>query len=399
MSTIEMEHGAGGVPARADAPPRRIAVVHDWLDTWGGGEQVLVELLRIYPHAALFALVDFLSADDRARLRGRAVRTSFLQRMPAARSSFRRYLPLFPRAAESLDVSGFDLVISSSHAVAKGVRTSPAQLHVCYCYTPIRYAWDLRDQYLEQTGLARGIRGWATRRVLARLQAWDRAASSRVDHFVAISRTIAERIERCYGRSSTVIYPPVANEANGRNAGQRSAYVTVSRLVPYKRIDAIVEAFGLLPDRELVVIGDGPERARIEAKCARNVRLLGHVPDPERDRWLCEARAFVFAAEEDFGIAPLEAQSHGTPVIALARGGSLETIRGLDAPEPTGVFFDEQTPESIAEGVRRFETAQGRISADACRRNAARFSAERFRSELGAFIEARWSEFARPLTT
>jgi glycosyltransferase involved in cell wall biosynthesis len=385
--------GVGGGVSGSATSTIKIAVVHDWLDTWGGAEHVLAEILQIFPKAILFALVDFLARDDRTRLGGHAVNTSFLQRMPAARSAFRWYLPWFPRAVESLDVSHFDLVISSSHAVAKGVRTSGRQLHICYCYTPMRYAWDLQDQYLEQTGLHRGIRGWAARRVLARLCSWDRAASSRVDHFVAISRTIENRINRCYQRPSTVIYPPVATKFAAQGDGKRSIYVTVSRLVPYKRIDAIAEAFRSLPDRELVVIGEGPERARIEAVAGSNVRLLGQVSDGERDHWLTEARAFVFAAEEDFGIAPLEAQAQGTPVIALARGAAVETIQGLDAPTPTGVFFDEQTPASIADAVRRFEAHAARITVDACRVNAKRFSQDRFRREFVEFVDARWAEF------
>jgi glycosyltransferase involved in cell wall biosynthesis len=393
MGYIEtLQHSTAESPPTT-APSRRVAIVHDWLDTWGGGEQVLAELLQMYPDAALLALVDFLSPDDRERLRGRGVRTSFLQRVPGARSSFRLYLPWFPRAIESLDVSEFDLVISSSHAVAKGVRTSSRQLHICYCYTPMRYAWDLQDQYLEQTGLHRGLRGFAARRVLARMRSWDRAASDRVDHFVAISVSIADRIARCYQRSATIVYPPVQSHFEGRSNAVRDVYVTVSRLVPYKRIDAIAAAFQSLPDRQLVVVGEGPERARIEAAAGANVRLLGELSDSERDGWLRRARAFILAAEEDFGIAPLEAQAQGTPVIAFARGGSLETIRGLDSAAPTGVFFPEQTPASIADAVRRFEAQQGRIDREACRQNARRFSAARFRREFGEFVDAKWSEF------
>ena len=382
--------GAGG----SGEPPRKVAVVHDWLDTWAGSEHVLAELLTLFPGADLFALVDFLPAAFRARLGGRSVRTSFLQRMPRARSDFRNYLPLFPRAVESLDVGGYDLVISNSHAVAKGVRTRADQLHISYCYTPVRYAWDLQDQYLAQTGLDRGMRGWAARRVLARLRTWDRAASARVRHFVAISDYIAERIGRCYGREAAVIYPPVDLTSRSASPIERRAYVTVSRLVPYKRIDAIAAAFRSLPERELVIIGEGPERKRIEQAGGQNVRLLGYVPDDERDRWLAQARAFVFAAEEDFGIAPLEAQACGTPVIAFARGGSAETIRGLDTVAPTGVLFAEQTPSAIAAAIRQFEAAEHRIVPAACRENAARFSAERFRSEFSGYVEARWREFA-----
>jgi len=365
----------------------RVAVVHDWLDTWRGGEHVLAEILRIYPQADLYALVDFLSDADRARLGGKRARTSFLQHAPLARSHFRLLLPLFPRAVESLDVSAYDVVISSSHAVAKGVRTRAGQLHVCYCYTPMRYAWDLRDQYLAQTGLDRGMRGMLARAMLTRLRDWDRGASKRVDRFVAISHHIAERIRRCYGRDSTVIYPPVDTTPTvARRRGD--AYVTVSQLVPYKRVDLLVDAFRMLPERELRVIGEGPERARVEARAPRNVRFLGRVASDERDRVVADARAFVFAAQEDFGIAPLEAQALGVPVIAYAGGAATETICGLDTDTPTGVLFDAQSAPAIADAVRRFEQQQARIVPDACRQNARRFGPERFRRELGAFVAA-----------
>jgi glycosyltransferase involved in cell wall biosynthesis len=372
----------------------RTAIVHDWLDTWGGAELALAELLALFPDADLFTLVDFMPHADRARLGPRTIHTSFIQRLPFARTAFRRYLPLFPRAIESIDVSAYDLVVSSSHAVAKGARTTSAQLHICYCYTPMRYAWDMRDQYLRQVGLDRGLTGRVVRRSLARLREWDRVASGRVDHFVAISNTIAERIRRCYDRDSTVIFPPVIVPSSDEGTARDSAYVTVSRFVPYKRVDLIVEAFRLLPDRELVVIGDGPERTRVEAAAGPNVKLLGRVPDAERDRRLAAARAFVFAADEDFGIAPLEAQARGTPVIAYGRGGALETILGLTDAAPTGVLFPEQTAEAIAAGVRAYEANADRITAAACRENAARFSAARFRREFGAFVAARQAEFA-----
>jgi glycosyltransferase involved in cell wall biosynthesis len=366
-----------------------VAIVHDWLDTWRGGETVLAEILRIYPDAELFALVDFLPQADRGALNGKRATTSFLQRIPFARIGFRMLLPLFPRAIESIDVSAYDLVISSSHAVAKGVRTRPGQVHICYCYTPMRYAWDLRDQYLKQTRLDTGLRGLVARRMLSRLARWDRAASERVDHFVAISHHIAARIRRCYGREATVIYPPVSVNAVDPAPNRGGVYVTVSQLVPYKRVDLIVEAFRLLPERELVVIGEGPERRRIAAAAPKNVRLVGRLPDAERNRWLARARAFVFAAEEDFGIAPLEAQALGTPVIAYAGGGVCETIAGLETMAPTGVFFAEQTAASIADAVRRFEESESRIRPEACRESARRFDADRFRRNFRAFIDER----------
>ena len=373
--------------------PANVAIVHDWLDTWRGGERVLAEILKLYPDSELFTLVDFLPKSERGPLGRIRIHTSFIQRLPQARRSFRRYLPLFPRAIESFDVSRFDLVISSSHAVAKGVRTHPRQLHLCYCYTPMRYAWDLQETYLKQVGLDRGVKAWLVRQSLARLRRWDRRVSDRVNDFAAISHHIARRIERCYGRTATVIYPPVALPQVTAAVTRGETYVTVSQFVPYKRIDTIVAAFASLPQRELIVIGDGPERERIRARAGPNVRFLGQVPDPERDRWLAAARAFVFAAEEDFGIAPLEAQAFGTPVVAFGRGGALETIRGLDDPSPTGVFFAEQSPAAIAEAIRTFETHESRIAAPACRENAVRFGAGRFRAEFGAFVAAHCDQF------
>ncbi|MDQ6619126.1 MAG: glycosyltransferase [Pseudomonadota bacterium] len=365
-----------------------MAIVHDWLDTWRGGESALAEICGLFPDADLYALVDFMSDEDRKRLNGRRASTTFLQHLPFARRHFRALLPLFPRAIESLDMSSFDVIISSSHAVAKGVRTRADQLHICYCYTPMRYAWDLREQYLEQTGLVRGVRGLAAKHVLDRLRVWDERTAHRVTEFIAISHHVADRIRRCYGRTSTVIYPPVTLRPT--IAPDRGpVYVTVSQLVPYKRVDLIVAAFAQLPDRELVVIGEGPERSRIQATASSNVRLLGRIPDDERDAWLSQARAFVFAAEEDFGIAPLEAQAMGTPVIAFRKGGSLETINDLDSPEPTGVLFEAQTAAGIVEAIHTFEANRDRIDPDACRRNAARFAAPRFRREFMEFVDER----------
>lgn len=365
----------------------RIALIHDWLDTWGGGENVLAALLEIYPGAELFALVDFLSEAHRQRLGGKPVRTSFIQRLPFARRHFRKYFALMPRAVESFDLSDYGLVISSSHAVAKGARTTAGQLHVCLCYSPARYAWDLQPQYLAQTGLDRGALGWLARRQLARFRRWDLRASVRVDRFVAISEYIAQRIRNCYGRDADVIYPPV-DAAAGRvdDATREPFYLTVSRLVPYKRIDLLLRAFAGMPGRRLVVAGDGPEMKKLAAMATPNVDLLGEVDDAWRDALLDSARAFVFAAEEDFGIAPVEAQAHGMPVIAYGRGGCAETIRGLDAPEPTGVLFAEQSIASITAAVAQFEASAHRISAAACRANAGRFSRLEFQRRFSAYV-------------
>lgn len=365
----------------------RIVLVHDWLDTWGGGENVLAALVALYPEAELFALVDFLSDAHRARLGRKPIRTSFIQRLPFARRHFRKYFALMPWAIERFDLSSYELVISSSHAVAKGVRTHWDQLHICLCHSPARYAWDLERQYLAQTGLDRGALGWLARLQLARFRRWDVRASARVDRFVAISEYIAQRIRNCYGRDADVIYPPVDIPAVQVDGPPReSFYLTVSRLVPYKRIDLLVQAFSAMPERQLVVAGDGPEMKKLVQLATRNVLLLGAVDDAHRDRLLRTAKAFVFAADEDFGIAPLEAQAVGTPVIAFGRGGSAETIHGLDAAAPTGVLFAEQSAASIEAAIAQFEASAQRITAAACRANAERFSRQTFNRRFSAYV-------------
>jgi glycosyltransferase involved in cell wall biosynthesis len=366
--------------------PRRIAVVFDWLVTQAGGERVLEEVLGLFPQADLFSLLDFLPKNQRGFLGGRVVRTSFFQYLPFARSNYRHYLPLMPAAAESIDVSGYDLVISLSHAVAKGVLTGPDQTHVSYIFSPMRYALDLRHSYLKETGNNRGWRGILAHSLLSRLRVWDAVSSQNVDSLATLSHFVGRRIKKAYRREARIIYPPVNIEAFPLQEKKGDYYVTVSRLVPYKRVDAIVEAFRSLSDRPLFVIGDGPERAKIQAKAGPNVKLLGRVSESDVARYLGGARAFLFAAEEDFGIAPLEAQACGTPVIAYGRGGARETILGIDQREPTGLFFDSQTPNAIAEAVLRFESLGPVFNPGGCRRNAERFSATRFRQEFSAYV-------------
>ena len=365
----------------------KIAIVHDWLVTYAGAERVLEEMLAVYPHADLFSLIEFLPDGERQFLGGRQVRTSFLQRMPGARKHYRSYLPLMPVAVQLFDLSAYDLVISSSHAVAKGVPTREDQLHICMCYSPMRYAWDLKDQYLRETGLDRGAKGMAARWLLQRMRSWDARTADSVDRFIAISNFIAQRIWNSYRRESTVIYPPVDVENLTPGGSREDFYVTASRIVPYKRMDVIVDAFAAMPERRLVVIGDGPEQRRIRGRAGSNVTFLGHQPFEVLRDHLRRARAFVFAAEEDFGIAPLEAQACGTPVIAYGRGGVLETVRGLDSPHPTGIYFNEQSSSSVIGAVEEFERESTRISPAACRENALRFAPERFRREFTGVVE------------
>lgn len=377
--------------------PRRIAVVHDWLDTWRGGENVLAEILALYPDADLFALVDFFPQSFRQRIGGKHARTSFLQHIPGARRHFRALLPLFARAVESLDFSGYELIISSSHAVAKNARTSAGQLHVCYCHTPMRYAWDQRQQYLAAIGATGGLRGSILRQVLDRLRDWDRRSSERVNRFVANSAYIRGRIERCYGRDAEVIFPPVDVEffAPPTDVQRKpDVYVTASRWVPYKRVDLIVEAFRHLPARHLVVIGEGPDEARVRSAAGPNVQFVGEVTRERLRELLSGARAFVFAAEEDFGILPVEAQACGTPVVAYGAGGALETVRPVPEDRPTGVFFPKQTSEAIVAAIHMFEALPRPIDAGDCRVNAEAFSVSRFRSNFAALIECSWGNFA-----
>jgi glycosyltransferase involved in cell wall biosynthesis len=387
-----------GAEGGSPAPAARVAVVHEWLSTVAGSERVLEQILAVLPEADLFAVVDFLPREERAFLGGRRVRTTFVQRLPFARRAFRGYLPLMPLAVEQLDLSGYDLVVSSSHAVAKGVLTGPDALHVCYCHSPLRYAWDLQHEYLRESGLGWGPRGLAARWMLHRLRAWDVRAAAGVDRFVANSAFIARRIRKTYRRPARVIHPPVDVAAFApTDAPRGDYYVTASRFVPYKRVPMIVEAFAAMPDRELVVIGDGPQRREVARLAAPNVRLLGHVPRADLPRWLAGARAFVFAAVEDFGIAPIEAQAAGTPVIAYAGGALPETIRGLGSDEPTGVLYDAQTPEALRGAVARFEAVEHEFSPAACRANAERFSADRFRAEFAGFVRGAMAAHRRRL--
>ena len=373
----------------------RVAVVHDWLDTWRGGEIALAEVLALYPHADLYALVDFLTPELRRHVLGKHAHTSFLQRLPWAARYFRTLLPLFPRAIQSLDVARYDLVISVSHAVAKGVRTHAGQLHLCYCLTPMRYAWDLRETYLASAGATRGPQRTVADAILDRLQRWDVASSDGVDGFIAISEYIRQRIRRCYDRDATVIYPPVDVDyfSPAPTQPKRRAYLAASRWVPYKRLDLLVDAFRAMPDRSLIVAGDGPALANARVAAGSNVEFAGEVSRERLRELMREARAFVFAADEDFGIAPVEAQACGTPVIAYARGGVVETVRGLDAAQPTGVLFRDQSAAAIRAAVATFEGLPEPIGAAACRLNAERFARALFRDRFARHVSAALREF------
>lgn len=371
----------------------KIAIVHDWLVTYAGAERVLEQMLICFPHADVFSMVDFLDDQQRGFLQGKRAKTSFVQRLPWAKSKYRSYLPLMPLAVEQLDMSAYDVVISSSHAVAKGVLVGPDQLHVCMCYSPIRYAWDMQHQYLKESGLDAGIKGWLARWLLHKIRLWDVRTANGVDHFIAISEFIARRIQKAYRRDSQVMYPPVDVAGFELQTNKEPFYLTASRMVPYKKLSLIVQAFAQMPDKQLVVIGDGPDFEKIKALAPANMQVLGYQSDAVLKDHMQRARAFVFAAEEDFGITPVEAQACGTPVIAFGKGGALETIRGLDNVQPTGVFFTEQSVPSLVDAVHLFEANMDRITPQACRANAMRFSQERFRKEFTEFVTAKYRAF------
>ena len=373
-----------------------MAVAYDWLQAWRGGETVLAAVLRLYPSADLFAVVDFLPDGLRPRIGGKRAHTTFVQKLPGARRWFRYLLPLFPRAIESLDVSRYDIVMSISHAVAKGVRTRGDQLHICYCNTPMRYAWDLRDQYLPAYGLGAGLQGWLAHRMLDRIREWDRRTSDRVTYFIANSQFVRDRIARCYQRDADVIYPPVDTSfyTPAPSHGARGDYyLAASHWVPYKRLDVIVQAFARLGHRRLVVAGSGPGTAAARATAPPNVQFEGEVTRERLRELMRNARGFVFAAEEDFGIVPLEAQACGTPVIAFGRGGARETVRADTAERPTGVFFDAQTPDALAAAITAFEAL--RFDPADCRRQAERFDAARFDRAITSYVDERWRAFRR----
>lgn len=360
----------------------KVAIVHEWLVTRAGSERVVEQMLGLFSEADLFSLVKFLTLEQEQFIRHKPVTTSFLQHLPFAQKHFRQYLPLMPIAIEQFDLSPYDLIISSHHAVAKGVITRADQLHISYVHTPMRYAWDLQQDYAQ-----RGIKGILTAAILHYLRLWDYATAQRVDHFVANSRFVARRIAKTYGRSATVIYPPVAID-RFRPATQRDDfYLILSRFVPYKRVDLVVEAFSRL-GLPLVVIGTGGEAEKIQALAKPNVQFLPPQSEEAIASYLSRCKAFVYAAAEDFGISLVEAQAAGAPVIAYGKGGATEIV----IPGKTGILFPNQTVESLMNAVQEFE-AGAQFEPDLLRENADRFSIDRFQREFGAFVEQKWTDF------
>ena len=365
------------------------ALIHDWFSTYAGAEKCVESFTDIWDDFEIYSLIDFLTDADRNKiLKGKRAHTSFIQKLPFAKDKYRNYLPLFPLAIEQFDLSGYDVVLSSSHAVAKGILTHSNQLHIAYVHTPIRYAWDLYHQYLRESGLDRGLKGMLAKYFLHKIRLWDASTANRVDHYVANSRYIARRIKKTYGKPSEVIYPPVDVDKFTLREAKEEFYLTASRMVPYKKIDLIVEAFSQT-DKKLLVIGDGPDMAKIKSKAGKNVELLGFADDETMADLMGRAKAFVFAAEEDFGITPVEAQACGTPVICFGRGGARETVRDGES----GLYFMEQNAKELLAAVAKFEQNYDKFEPAKIRENSLKFSRARFEAEIKSYVEKKYEEF------
>ena len=368
----------------------KTAIVHDWFVSYAGSERVVESLTNIWKDADVYVLFNLLNEEEqKIVVKDNILHTSFLQKFKSIRRHHRKFLPLFPYAIEQFDLSEYDLIISSSHAVAKGVLTNSNQLHICYCHTPIRYAWDLMNQYLKEANLTAGLKGLIAKSILHYIRIWDSATANRPDFFIANSNYIANRIFKIYKRESSVIYPPVDTDKFTCESNKDDYYLTASRLVPYKRIDLIAEAFTEMPDKKLLVIGDGPEEAKIKSKSGRNIELLGYKSGEELVNYMQKAKAFVFSAEEDFGIMIVEALSCGTPVIAYNKGGACESIND----EETGILYPEQTTESIIEAVKRFESKSGKFNSNTISSSAKKFDRKIFEEKIKEVVDIKCNDF------
>ncbi len=362
----------------------KIAIIHDWFASYTGGEKCVESFLNIWKDADIFTLVNLYENDNRFEIfNRRKIKTSFLQKNRWIRNNYRKFLPLFPYAIEQFDLSEYDLIISSSSAVAKGVITNSSQVHICYCHTPMRYAWDLSFQYLKEAGLTKGIKGLFAKLTLHYLRIWDVNTSNRVDYFIANSNNISKRIKKIYGRDSEIIYPPVDTSFFTCGFQKSDYFVTVSRFVPYKKIDILIDAFNEMPDKKLIVIGDGPDWKKLRNRAGKNIDILNYQSPENLKRFLQNAKAFIFAAEEDFGISMIEALSCGTPVIAYNKGGAVETI----ATGKTGLFFNQQNKESVINALKEFESGKYKFNPHDLNLEAQKYSKQIFEEKIKNFVE------------
>jgi len=368
----------------------KAAIVHEWFVNYAGSEKVVESFTNIWRDADVFALVDFL--DEKQRniiLKGKFAKTSLVQKFPFARNKHRNYLPFFPSAIERLDLSKYDLIISSSHSVTKGVITKPDQLHISYCHSPMRYAWDNAELYLSHANISGGPKGFLARSVINYLREWDLKTASRPNFLIANSKFISEKLKRIYNRDSIVIYPPVDVSKFNCVTEKKDFYLTASRMVPYKRVDLVVEAFSNMKNRKLKVVGNGPELAKIKMNASSNIEFLGYKEDEDLKALMQQAKAFVFAAEEDFGITVVEAMACGTPVIALNKGGTAETV----VNNLTGILFESQTTESIKNAIAEFEEKESLFDYKIISDHAQQFSRDIFEKRIRDFVSIKSEKF------
>lgn len=368
----------------------KTAIVHEWLVNYAGSERVVESFTNIWPEADVFTLVDFLNDEQRKIiLNGKRSITSFIQHLPFAKNNHRKYLPLFPKAIESFDLSGYDLIISSSHSVAKGFKKHKNQLHICYCHSPMRYAWDEADRYLNEAKLNSGIKGKIAKSILTYLRKWDLNSAKGVDYFIANSKYISEKIKRIYNRNSDVIYPPVDVNNFSLTNNREDFYLTASRLVPYKQIDLIVKLFSEMPDKKLVVIGSGPEKEKIKSLANSNVQILGYQNFQSLKDYMQRAKAFIFVAEEDFGIIVVEAMACGTPVIAGNYGGTAESV--IDGK--TGILFEKKDLKSLKDVVFRFESVAASFDNKLIREHSLNFDRKIFEQNIKGYVDDKIQTF------
>jgi glycosyltransferase involved in cell wall biosynthesis len=371
---------------------KRVALIHDWLTGMRGGERCLEILCELFPQATLHTLLHNQGSVSETISRMK-IRTSFVQRLPFASSQYQKYLPLFPTAIEQFDLREYDLVISSSHCVAKGVITTPETCHICYCHTPMRYAWEMYYTYFSKNSISPLLR-WSIPFFMNYLRTWDERSSDRVDHFVANSRNVGRRIHKHYRRQAEVIYPPVDTDYFGLTNQQGEYYLVASALVPYKRIDLAVAAFNRL-NRPLLIIGEGPEKGKLMRMARANVKFIDWQPRHRLREYYQGCRALIFPGEEDFGIVPVEAQACGKPVIAFGRGGATESVKGVypnqgASPSATGVFFYPQTVEALMEAVNYSDSVH--FEPEVIRRQVLRFDQKVFRQRIKDFTEGKFQE-------
>lgn len=380
----------------------KVALVHDWLTGMRGGEKVLEVFCELFPDAHLYTLLHNKGSlsDTIERM---DIRTSFIQKIPLLKKRYRHLLPILPLAIERFDLMGYDLVLSSSHCVAKGVKTGADTLHICYCFTPMRYIWDLYNLYFNKES-ANMITRIASSLVLDYLRKWDLGSSKRVDRFVAISKYISERIKKNYGRESDLIYPPVDCSYFKPGSSSGMYYLMVSPLAPNKRVDLAIEAFNKI-GFSLIIIGSGQEEGKLKKMAGKKIKLMGWQSDEIVREHYVNCKALIFPGVEDFGIVPLEAQACGKPVIAFGEGGALETIVPFDSDNlnvkseseqssrATGLFFYEQTPESLAQAVVRFDAIKDLFNRQVIRKNAESFDRTIFKNKIRLYIEQKYDEF------